>query len=212
MTTVSVPTGERARGRRGTRETPAHRRIRRLSIALGVLFGLVIAIRLLLDPIAAHATRRALDNLDGFRGNFARVHVGVFPPSYEISRLALSRRADGDAAEPIVYAERARAIMALGPLLRGRKIASLRVEHPKVVILNTRSRPKKEEGGAQSRKPAPPPDLSRQLRAATSLKVDRVEILDGEPTRTSSCGRPCSTVRKLGLDPAEVFVDGRSRP
>src|SRR5688500_3066722 len=88
--------------------TPArgkHRLRRRLLILAVVLVALIILFRLVLDPIAAWATRRTLNNLDGIKGTFSSVHVGVIPPSYEINRfkLVVSERKDWN--KPWVYIE-----------------------------------------------------------------------------------------------------------
>jgi hypothetical protein len=57
---------------------------RRLLITLGVLVALVIVIRLLLDPLAAHYTRKELNAAPSVSGDFSRVHVTVLPPGYAI--------------------------------------------------------------------------------------------------------------------------------
>ncbi len=44
--------------------------LRRLVIASAIVVGVVVAIRLVLDPVATHFTRKALNDADGIRGDF----------------------------------------------------------------------------------------------------------------------------------------------
>ena len=56
--------------------------LRRLLIASAIVVAIVVIIRLVLDPIATHFTRKALRDAEGIRGDFHSVHVTVFPPGY----------------------------------------------------------------------------------------------------------------------------------
>ena len=150
------------------------RRAKVALLVLGILIALLIILRLLLDPIAAHETRKALDGLDGFNGDFAGVHVTVFPPGYQVTKLRLAETSQPDDAEPMVYAERVRATVSWRQALHGRLVAALRVDHPKLVI-TAGAGPKAAEPKAQRA-----PDLSPQLERALGMKVDRVEVFDGE--------------------------------
>lgn len=147
---------------------------RRLLIALGVVVGLGIVIRLVLDPIAGYATRKGLDKMEGFRGDFDHVHVTLFGPGYTISRLKVIDEPGGDWKTPLFYAESVHASVDWRRLLRGQIVASARIVEPKIIILA-----KKEKA------PAPettkrPPDLSTQLQNVAALKVSRLEIVRGE--------------------------------
>ena len=94
--------GQRGRGGPGEGRHPAggtrtpmksHGRfprwLRRLLIASGIVVALVVIIRLVLDPVATHFTRKALREAEGIRGDFHSVHVTVFPPGYQIRRIKL---------------------------------------------------------------------------------------------------------------------------
>ena len=67
---------------------------------------MVVAIRLLLDPVATHFTRKALNDADGIRGDFHSVHVTVIPPGYEIIRIKIVEHPGDDWKHPLFYAER----------------------------------------------------------------------------------------------------------
>ena len=80
--------------------------LRRLLITSAIVVGVVVAIRLLLDPVATHFTRKALNDADGIRGDFHSVHVTVFPPGYEIHPHQARRASRRRLENPLFYAER----------------------------------------------------------------------------------------------------------
>jgi hypothetical protein len=142
-------------------------------IVLAISIGLAIVIRLILDPIATQQTRKALNQLEGFRGDFQRVHVTLFSPGYDITQIKLVQIPAGPHEEPLFYAERVHVTVSLRQLLHGHLVAGLRLEHPKLAITQepTKKAPEKAKRA---------PDLSRQLPKITALKVDRIEVVDGE--------------------------------
>lgn len=146
-------------------------------VALGIVVCLTIVLRLILDPLATHETRQALDQMQGFRGDFQSVHVTLFSPGYDINRLKLTEvPAGGDKSDvadrdPLVYVEHAHLGISWRELLHLRLMAGLRLVDPKIIIT-----PKK---GPSATTPKAP-DLSEQLQKVTALKVDRIEILGGE--------------------------------
>jgi hypothetical protein len=60
----------------------------------------LVVIRLILDPLASRETRQALNQMDGFRGDFDRVHVSILNPGYDITRLELFEVPPGDGRGP----------------------------------------------------------------------------------------------------------------
>ncbi|MBC8131966.1 MAG: DUF748 domain-containing protein [Deltaproteobacteria bacterium] len=184
---------------------------------LGVAIVLTIVIRLILDPIATHQTRKALDQLKGFKGDFDRVHVTIFGPGYDITRVKLIAtpgrsiksdarvRKDKDAdgkdddleKEPLLYVERAHVGINWRELLHFRLVASLRLDEPKITI-----RPSNEKVAEdQAKKKAP--DLSEQLGEITGLKVDRIDILGGEVLFREGSG---SRAQKLWVHKLELVA------
>lgn len=141
-------------------------------IALGVVLAIVIVIRLILDPIAAHYTRKALNNSDTMRGDFDRVHVTVLPPGYEIHKLKIDERVDRGWKHPLFYAERVKAGVDMRNLLHARLAAHARIDEPKI-IYTQRAKTEKKTTTA-------PPDLVPMLRKVLPARVDRIEIRDGE--------------------------------
>jgi hypothetical protein len=62
---------------------------RRGLFALGRLVALAIMCRVLLDPLAAHFTRKELNVPQTISGDSQKVHVSLFPPYYEIWHLKI---------------------------------------------------------------------------------------------------------------------------
>jgi hypothetical protein len=162
-------------------------------ICLAALLALLIGIRLLLDPIAEWQTRKALAGLEGYAGTVRHVHVTLFEPGVEITDLSLwpdsrpSRSQEdkqGQAAEaaphpprePMLYIEKTFAELSWGQILHGRLLARLRLENPKLVIVPAAAAPVP----AGTKPAARAPDLSTALEKVVGMKVDRVEIFDGE--------------------------------
>jgi hypothetical protein len=146
--------------------------LRRLLIASGIVVALVVIIRLVLDPIATHFTRKALREAEGIRGDFHSVHVTVFPPGYQIRRIKLVEHPGDDWKHPLFYAERVVATLDMSELLHARVAARARLDEPKIVISN---RGKKEE-----KKSAGVPDVRDALERALPARVNRIEVRDGE--------------------------------
>jgi hypothetical protein len=146
---------------------------RRLLIAAGIVVVIVAVIRLVLDPIATHYTRKGLNDAEGMRGDFQRVHVTVFPPGYEIRRIKLIEEPGGEARHPLFYAERVGVTVNWRSLLRGRLAARARLDEPKITI-SKRAEPKDKD-----KKPAIP-DVDAALRKVIPARVERIEVRDGE--------------------------------
>jgi hypothetical protein len=147
--------------------------LRRVLIVSGIVVALVVIVRLLLDPVAAHYTRKALNEAEGVRGDFHGVHVTVFPPGYQIARLKIAERLrDGaDWKHPLLYAESVSARVDWRELLRARVAASARLDQPKIVISK---RTKKEETKAGV------PDVRDALARVLPARINRIEVRDGE--------------------------------
>jgi hypothetical protein len=143
--------------------------------ALCVVAGLVIVVRLLLDPVAAHYTRLGLNKSDSTRGDFDRVHVTVFPPGYEIRRLKIVERRDVHWREPLFYAERVKATLDVHGLWHRQLGANVRVDGPKVIVISRPSAPP-----AAGKPAAGPPDLVPLLRQILPARVNRLEVRNGQ--------------------------------
>jgi hypothetical protein len=135
-----------------------------------VVVALVVVIRLILDPVAAHYTRKALDSAEGMRGDFADVHVTVLPPGYQIRKIKIIDE-KSKAHQPLFYADRIWSQLDGNSLLHFRLQARARIDGPKVVVV---------PGPSAAKEKKPPPNISAQLRKLMPARVDRIEVRDGE--------------------------------
>jgi hypothetical protein len=131
-----------------------------------------VVVRLLLDPVATHFTRKALRDADGIRGDFHSVHVTVFPPGYQIRRLKIVEHPRDDWKNPLFYAERVAAAVDMSALFHARLEARARLDEPKIAIVK---RTKKEDTKA-----AGVPDVRDALLRALPAQINRVEVREGE--------------------------------
>jgi hypothetical protein len=145
--------------------------LRRSLVAAAVVVAVLVIVRLLLDPVATHYTRKALDDAEGVRGDFHSVHVTVFPPGYQIRRIKIVPHPGDDWKHPLFYAERVAVRVDWRELLHGRLAAGARLDQPKMSIAK---RDKKEKQAAGL------PDVRDALERVTPVRVARVEIRDGE--------------------------------
>jgi hypothetical protein len=145
--------------------------LRRLVIVLAVLVGLAVLIRIVLDPIAGHYTRQALNKSDAVSGDFARVHVTILPPGYEIHRLKVIEAEGGDWRHPLFYAEWAKVSLDWRRLFHAEIAARLRLESPKITVTQRATAPKKK---------TEIPDMETTLGNLIPARIDRIEVRDGE--------------------------------
>jgi len=144
---------------------------RRLLIAAVAVVAVLVIVRVLLDPVATHFTRKALDDAEGIRGDFHSVHVTVFPPGYTIRRIKIVEHPPDDWKHPMFYAERVTVRLDWRELFHARLAARARLEEPKIVI-SKRAKEEKKSAGV--------PDVRDALARVTPARVTRVEIRDGE--------------------------------
>ncbi len=92
MTTVGEVSGAALRGR-VRRSGGAHVRGPRwlywLATVLVIFAALAVVIRVVVDPVATHYTRKGLKEAKGITVDFQRVHVTLLPPGYEIRRFKM---------------------------------------------------------------------------------------------------------------------------
>ena len=143
--------------------------LRRALFALGLLLALMIIIRIVLDPIAAHFTRKQLNESAEVSGDFESVHVTLLPPGYGIRRIKIIEAQGGDWRHPLFYAEHARVTLDWRRLLHAELAVRLRLDGPKMVMTAT--------GGKGGKKI---PDIGAALEKVAPARVDRVEVREGE--------------------------------
>jgi hypothetical protein len=148
---------------------------RRTLFAFGLLVALAIFTKILLDPIAAHITRKRLNEPESIIGNFQSVHVTLFPPGYELHHLKIIEARGGDWRHPLFYAESTRVLLEWRQLWHAEFVAHLHLDELKIVVT---VRP------AQAPKQVPPKAESQNVGAALEKLmpawVDQVKVHEGE--------------------------------
>jgi hypothetical protein len=157
---------------------PARRRWpRRLLIALGIVVVLVIVIRLVLDPIASHYTRKELNASEAISGDFSRVHVTVLPPGYEIERLKIIEADGGDWRHPLLYVEHAQVTLDWRRLFHGELSTNARLDQPKITLTQ---RPQPVQAPKAAKAKPTGPAIQTALHQAIPARVNRIKVNDGE--------------------------------
>ena len=178
----------------GRQQVRRHKWLRRIVIALAVLAGLAALIRLLVDPIATHYTRKGLSEAEGISTDFQRVHVTLLPPGYEIRRFKLREGTGGGKREPLFYVEAARVGLDWRELFHAHLTGSLTLDRPKVTVVRRASskvanatEPAEEKPAASDEKPPAPKTtssglskLEESLHQVIPMRIDRIDVVDGE--------------------------------
>jgi hypothetical protein len=158
----------------------ARRWPRRVLIGVLVLLALAVIVRLVLDPIAAHYTRKALDDAKGMQSRFEGVHVTVFPPGYEIRDLAVIEVPGGTWKRPLFEVERARVSVDWRGLLQRHVAVALRLDEPKIKVTQRSEAPTEVKEQVEKHKPRAASDVANKLQALMPARVERVEVRRGE--------------------------------
>ncbi|MFL5260841.1 MAG: DUF748 domain-containing protein [Anaeromyxobacteraceae bacterium] len=158
-------------------EAPRRRRataLRALGIAALVLFVLLGAARLALDPLVASRTRNALNGSPDQRATFSGVSVSVLSLSYEIRDLAIEKRMPGLGWKPFFGARKAQAGLYWRELFHRHLVGGLRFDRPKLDLYST------SDSGKPKNAARAPDDLGAVLQHFVPFRLDRVEVRDGE--------------------------------
>lgn len=149
-----------------------------------VLVALGIAVRLLLDPLAAHYTRKALAKMKGFRGTFYSVHVSVSRLAYNITQLKLVEEPVTKGKAPIVYAKSIDAHLLWRELFKGKLAAQVKITDAKATVRITPWQSKAEELLAKAKQKAKEEKitlhLDELLEDLIPVRIARLEIRNGQ--------------------------------
>ena len=179
MTTVGEVSGTTMRGRvhrGGGVHVRGPRWLYWIAIVLVIFVALAVVIRVIVDPIATHYTRKGLKEAKGISVDFQRVHVTLLPPGYEIRRFKM--REGGAKREPLLYVPTARVSIDWRELFHRRLNASLTLDRPKVTVVNRASA--RKSAGKSADKSAGVSDVEASLQQLLPLHVDRIDVVDGE--------------------------------
>ncbi len=148
-------------------------RWRVLLVVFGVLVLLVGAALVSAEPLVRWETRRVLAGMEGMRGSFDSVRLRLSDLSYEIHGLRIDKVDDEGEVHPFLQVARARAGLYGRELLRGHVVGDVELERPRLFLVESREpearRTPRQAGG-----------LAKRIDAMTPVRMDRVEVKDGE--------------------------------
>lgn len=146
---------------------------------LAGLVLVVIGVRLALNPVADHYTRRWLNQFPTLKGDYQQLSVSLFPPGIELHNLTLAEQPRVGQEPPLLFAERVRGHLRVGQLLRGEFVVRARMDAPKFSYVVRKSVEREVEETAR-RLEEPVQELLRLVRTLPPLSVERLEVRDGE--------------------------------
>jgi hypothetical protein len=150
--------------------------VRRFLIVLVAVILALVAGRVALDPLATWQTRRRLAGLAGMRGRVSAVEVKLLDLSCVVHDLRIEKRRAGGAALPFVEVKEARFGLLGKELLHGHVVARIDLERPKLNIVQA----DETKGTGPGQGVHEVPSLGKQLEERAPLRVDRVQVRNGE--------------------------------
>lgn len=144
-----------------------------LAAAVAVLVVSAAAGFLALQPLARWETRRVLRSLPGMAGSFESCQVRLRDLSYEIRGLRIDKVEPGGRHHPLLQLAEATAGVYGRELLRGHLVASVDLVHPRIVLAESHH-------PAERRAPGEAGGLAERVQRMLPLRVDRVQVKNGE--------------------------------
>lgn len=159
----------------------------------------VIGVRLALNPVADHYTRRWLNQFPTLGGDYEGLSISMFPPGLELRDLRLYEKPRVGEEPPLVQAERVRGRLKVGRLLQGDVVVRARVDRPKLSYV-IRKPVEREVKETAQRLEEPAQELLRLLRALPAHTTERVELRDAELLIVDAREKGSPSVHVHGLD------------
>jgi len=145
------------------------------------LIVIATAVRIVMTPLATKMARDSLQSMPGFKGSFRELSIRTLTTSVIIEGLSLDRDPPADPGKPFITMEKVQLTLFWRELFKGQIVGSAKILKPKFhIVIPPSPAEAKEEG--KSRPPPPPdvPDLAKTLGDVIPVRIDRVEIQDGE--------------------------------
>jgi len=167
-----------------------------------LLAGLVlvlIGVRLALNPVADHYTRRWLNQFPTLGGDYEGLSISVFPPGLELRDLRLYERPRVGNEPPLIQVEQVRGRLDVGRLLRGDIFVRARMDEPKLSYV-VRKPVEAEVKETARRLERPVREVLRLVRTLPPHTAERVEMRDAELRIVDAREKGSPSVRVHGVD------------
>ncbi len=153
---------------------------RGLFLGLGIFAIVIFVMWLMINPVADYFARRAFDNLQGYKGTYKDVSIGVIPPQAEITNLELIKDPSTEGGEFIIFTERAQLNVLWKKLFKGALVMRVNIDHPKLTIIQEPIPPKPPKPPEVKKPPPKIPDVKEQLKKAPPARIDHIEVNNAE--------------------------------
>lgn len=173
-----------------------HKKRRWPWVLLGLLvFGVVF--RLALNPIVEWQTRKSLENLEGYRIELEDVSIDVFKLQTVSHGVAVIKDGAGGNEEPVLYVEAMRGGIYWRKLLDFQLVIASELDGLKINLIAAKTK-------AEQQLEPETPNLAEVLEKMLPIKVDRVQVRNGEVTFTDKTSK---AFPKLWLHDIELTVE-----
>jgi hypothetical protein len=150
-----------------------------------VLFVAILAI--IASPLASFATKKAIEQIDGYDGEFESAGFNLFTLTYTLRGLNLYESPEElntkiVQKEPVVYVETVHAGLMVSQLFRLNLVARAHVNGAKMTyVLLPRPKPKKPEPDVEPKKKTPQiSEIDEVLQDIIPFKLGRVDVQNTE--------------------------------
>jgi len=147
--------------------TTPYRRIFYLGLALSVI--LLVAFRLALPALVKNYVNKKLNELPGYSGHVADIHIALFRGAYEIESLVLKKKTD-PANFPFLQIRHIDLSLEWRALFKGRLVGRIIANQPKINILAT------EELAQEPSKES----WTKTVKALMPITIDKLVISNGQ--------------------------------
>lgn len=149
-------------------------------LGLGIFAIVIFVIWLLINPVADYFARKAVDNLQGYKGSYKDLSVGIIPPQVEITNLELTKDPSAEGGEFMIFTERAQLNILWKELFKGSIVMQADIDHPKLTIIQEPAPPKPPEPPEVKKPPPKIPDIEEQLKKAPPARIDHINVNKAE--------------------------------
>ena len=175
---TTPPKAERVTSKKSSTKKPLYKRVWFWLLVFFVV--LLLAVPLLINPLATYYTRKELNSIPGYKGDFKSVGLSIIPLKYGIEGLMIDKANSKD-KEPMLFAENIEVTLVWRQLIRLQPVGSVKIEKTKIVYrageaaakpVANKSEEKTDEKGQLS--------LATTLQKIIPVRIDRVEVRDSE--------------------------------
>ncbi|WKN31739.1 DUF748 domain-containing protein [Porifericola rhodea] len=143
-------------------------------ITLLIIVGIIILIRLLLEPVAEHYVNRELNKLEHYSGSIADVDIRLYRGAYKIKGIEINKISN-EVEKPFVSIDTMDLSVQWDALLKGSIVGEILVINPKVNMVVTPT----VEDDSTSEQTGAEEDWTQTVQNLIPLTINRFEIKSG---------------------------------